>query len=147
VEVPSIGLSWPFGCCPQFQNDDFWGVIWVSGKRKGTQTLIRQVWRLQNHWNTLYGQNFIHGDGIVTGSVVMMQHPSVCLPNSSVKMLWMVWWFKFNSLPIIVTDICQSDRMRAFTLVIFSSIIDMQGLLEWGSASMISQPYKMLYAT
>jgi hypothetical protein len=23
VEVPSAGLSQPFGCCPQFQNDDF----------------------------------------------------------------------------------------------------------------------------
>jgi len=22
VEVPSAGLSLPFGCCPQFQNDD-----------------------------------------------------------------------------------------------------------------------------
>jgi len=32
VEVPSAGLSRPFGCCPQFQNDDFWCGIWVSGK-------------------------------------------------------------------------------------------------------------------
>ena len=23
-----------------------------------------------------------------------------CMPNSSVKMSWTVWWFKFNSLPI-----------------------------------------------
>jgi hypothetical protein len=32
VEVPSAGLSRPFGCCPQFQNDDLWGGIWVPGK-------------------------------------------------------------------------------------------------------------------
>ena len=32
VEVPSAGLSRPFGCCPQFQNDDLWGGIWVSEK-------------------------------------------------------------------------------------------------------------------
>ena len=24
-----------FGCCPQFQNDDLWGGIWVSGKGRG----------------------------------------------------------------------------------------------------------------
>ena len=27
VEVPSAGLSRPFGCCPQFQNDDLRGGI------------------------------------------------------------------------------------------------------------------------
>ena len=32
VEVPSAGLSRPFGCCPQFQSDDLRGGIWVSGK-------------------------------------------------------------------------------------------------------------------
>ena len=32
VEVPSAGLSRRFGCFPQFQNDDLWGGIWVSGK-------------------------------------------------------------------------------------------------------------------
>ena len=32
VEVPSAGLSWPFECCPQFQNDDLWGGFWVLGK-------------------------------------------------------------------------------------------------------------------
>jgi len=32
VEVQSAGLSRPFGCCPQFQNDDFWDGIWVLGK-------------------------------------------------------------------------------------------------------------------
>jgi len=32
VEVPSAGLSRLFGCCPQFQDDDLWGGIWVLGK-------------------------------------------------------------------------------------------------------------------
>ena len=32
---------------------------------------------LRNHWNALFGQKFFHGDGRVTGSIVVMQHPSV----------------------------------------------------------------------
>ena len=32
LEVPSAVLSRTFGCCPQFQNYDIWGGIWVSGK-------------------------------------------------------------------------------------------------------------------
>ena len=32
VEVPSAGLSWHFGCCPQFQNYNLWGGISVWGK-------------------------------------------------------------------------------------------------------------------
>jgi hypothetical protein len=27
VEVPSAGLSQPFGCCPQFESDDLLGGI------------------------------------------------------------------------------------------------------------------------
>jgi hypothetical protein len=60
-------------------------------KEEVTQTQLWRVWGLQNHWNTLFGQNFIHRDGSVTGSVVVMQHPSVCMPNSLVKMSWTVW--------------------------------------------------------
>ena len=34
---------------------------------------------LRNHWNTLFSKkNFVHGDGSLTGSLVVMQHPSVC---------------------------------------------------------------------
>jgi len=47
-------------------------------KEEVTRTQIRQVWWLQNNWNTLFGQKFVHGDGSVTGSVIVMQHPSVC---------------------------------------------------------------------
>jgi len=32
VEVPSAGLSRPFGCCLKFQDDDLWGGIWILGK-------------------------------------------------------------------------------------------------------------------
>jgi hypothetical protein len=43
----------------------------------------------------------------------VMLHPRVRMPNSWVKMSWMVWWIKFNSLPIIVTVKCRSDLTRA----------------------------------
>ena len=77
VQVPSAGLSRPFGCCPQFQNDELWGGIWVSEKEEVTRTQIRRLRGLRSHWNTLLGQKFVHGDGSVTGNVVVMQHPSV----------------------------------------------------------------------
>jgi len=50
---------------------DFWE------KDEVTRTQIRRVWGLQNQLNTLFGQKFVHEDGSVTGSVVVMQHPSV----------------------------------------------------------------------
>jgi hypothetical protein len=59
-------------------------------KEEVKRTQTRQVWGLQNQWNMLFGQQFIHRDGNVTGSIVIMQHPSVCMPISSVKMLWTV---------------------------------------------------------
>jgi hypothetical protein len=83
----------------------------------------------------------------VTRSIVVIQYPSVHMPNSLVKMSWIVWWFKFNPLPIIVTVKCQSDFMRALTLATFSSVFDVQGLPEWGSSFTLSRPSKMLYAT
>ena len=45
-------------------------------KQEVTRTQIRRVWGLRNHWNTIFGQKFVHGDGSVTGSVVVWQHPS-----------------------------------------------------------------------
>jgi len=41
------------------------------------RTQIRRLCGLRNHWDTLFGQRLVHGDGRVTGSLVMMQHPSV----------------------------------------------------------------------
>jgi hypothetical protein len=46
-------------------------------KKEVTRIQIRQVWGLQNHWDTLFGKNIVNRDGFVTRSVVMMQHPSV----------------------------------------------------------------------
>jgi hypothetical protein len=145
--MPSVDLIRHFECCPQFQNDDMWGVIWIWGKEEITRTQIRRVWELRNHWNNLFGQNVFHGDGSVTGSVVVMQHPSGRMTSSSEKMSLTVWWFKFNLLPIIVTVKCRSDLTTALILVIFSSVFDMQGLPKRGSSYTISQPSKMLYAT
>jgi hypothetical protein len=76
--------------------NNLWGGIWVLGKGRSHTDSDQVSMGLQNHWNTFFGQNFVHGDGSVTGSVVMMQHPSVHLPSSLVKMSWTVWWFKSN---------------------------------------------------
>ena len=46
-------------------------------KEEVIRTQIRLVWGLRNHWNTLFGKTFVQGDGSVTGSVVVMQYPSV----------------------------------------------------------------------
>ena len=77
VEVPSAALSRPFGCCPQFQNDDLWGGIWVLGKgisHTGTeQVSMGDAEPLE--YSFLVKNSF--RDGSVTGSVVVMQHPSV----------------------------------------------------------------------
>jgi hypothetical protein len=82
VEVPSGGLSRPFGWCPYFQNDNFWGGIWVLGKRRNHTDSDQASMELRNHWNTLFRQYFIHGDGNVTASVVVIQHLSVRMTNS-----------------------------------------------------------------
>jgi hypothetical protein len=57
VEVSLAGLSRPFEV--EFE---FWE------KEEVTRTQIRWVWELRNHWNTLFGQNFFHGDGSVDGA-------------------------------------------------------------------------------
>jgi hypothetical protein len=84
----------------------------------------------QNHWNTLFGQKFIHRDGRVTGNAVVMQHPSVCS-------LWPDTMNPFSEsfkdlmiVPIILTVKHQSDLTTAITLVIFLSALDVHGLPE-----------------
>ena len=64
------------------------------------------------------------------------------MPNSSVRMSWMVWWFKFNLLPIILTVKHWSYLMRALILVTFSSVFDVQGLPERGLSATLSRPSK-----
>jgi len=40
-------------------------------KEEVTGTQIRRLSGLRNHWNTIFGQKFLHADGSVTGSVVV----------------------------------------------------------------------------
>jgi len=47
-------------------------------KEEVTRTQIMRVWWLRNHWNTFFGQNFVHVDGSVTGSIVVMYVASKC---------------------------------------------------------------------
>jgi len=46
-------------------------------KEEVIRTHIRRVWGFRNHWHTVFGKIFVHGDGSVTGSVVVIQYPSV----------------------------------------------------------------------
>ena len=93
-----------------------------------------------------FGQIFVHGDGSVTGSIVMMQHPSVnnlwpdtMNPFSESRT---VWRFKFSSLLIILTVKRRSDLTRSLAFVTFSSVFDVQGLPQRGSSSTLSRQSK-----
>jgi len=97
---------------------------------------------LQNHWNTLFGQKFVHRDGSVTGSVVVMQHPNV-------RNLWPDMMNPFSEsfkdltiVPIILTVKLRSDLTTDLTLVTLSSVFDMHGLPEQGLSSTLSRPSK-----
>jgi len=59
----------------------------------------------------------------VTGSVVMMQHPSV-------HNIWLGTMNPFSESfkDLMIVLIILSDLMRALTLVTFLSVFDMQGL-------------------
>ena len=54
-----------------------------------------------------FGKKFVHGDGSVTGSIVVMQHPTVrnlwLDTTNPLSESWTVWRFKFNTLLIILT--------------------------------------------
>ena len=148
--------------CPQLVCNDLLDVVHTSKmttfeaefefreKEENTQTQIRRVWGLQNHWNILFGQKFVKGDSNVTecpGSIVM-QHPRV-------RNLWpdtmnpLSELFKdFTIVPIILTVKRWSDLTRAHTSVTFSSVFDVQGLPEWSLSSTLSYGHpKMLCAT
>jgi len=47
------------------------------GKEEVTRTEIRRALGLRNRWNTLFVQKFVHGDFIVTGSIVVVQYPRI----------------------------------------------------------------------
>jgi hypothetical protein len=77
-----------------------------------------------------FDQKFVHRDGSVTGSIVVMQHPSV-------HNLWLDTMNPFSDsfkdvtiVPIILTVKRRSDLMTALTLVTFSSVFDVHGLPE-----------------
>jgi len=93
-----------------------------------------------------FGQKFVHGDGSVTGNIVVMQHPSVrnLWPDTMnpFSESWTVWRFKFNTLLIILTVKRRSDLTRSLTLVTFSSVFDVQGLPQRRSSSTLSWPSK-----
>jgi len=48
------------------------------------------------------------------------------MDNSSVKILWTVMWFKFNSLAIIRTVSRRSDRTRARTISTLLSVLKLK---------------------
>jgi len=111
-------------------------------KEEVTRTQIRQALGLRHHCNTLSGQKFVHGDGSVTGSIVVTQHPSV-------HNLWPDTMNPFSEsfkdlmiVPIILAVKRRSDLTRALTLVTFSSVFDVHGLPEQRSSSTLSRPSK-----
>ena len=62
------------------------------------------------------------------------------MANSCVKIWWTVVWFIFKSLVIIHTVSRWSDGIRACTFSTLLSVFKVEGLPEWGSSLMDSQP-------
>jgi hypothetical protein len=91
VEVPSTGLHNLLNVIHSSKLTTYEVEFEFQEKEKVTRTEIRHVWGLRNHWKNLFGQNFVHGDKNVTRSIVVIQYPSVHMPNSLVKMSWIVW--------------------------------------------------------
>jgi len=142
LPLPVAALEVFMWKCPQLVCHDLLDVVHSSKmttfevqfvfreKEEVTWAQIRRVWGLRNHWNILFGQKFVHRDGSVTGSAVVMQHPSV-------RNLWLNGMnpfsesFKnFTIVPTILTVKHRSDLTRALTLVTFLSIFEVQGLPE-----------------
>ena len=119
VEVPSACLSRPFGCCTQFQNYYLWGGMWVSGKGRShtvsDQASVGAPKPLKyTLWSKLLSRRW-QFDGEHCRNAASNFAQIFRMPNSSVQMLWTVWWFKFNSLPIILIVKRRSDLTRALT--------------------------------
>ena len=82
VDMPSTALSRPFGCCPQFQNDNLWGGIWVSGKvRSHTDSDQRSMGNCGTTMMPFLVKNMFTGWHSVTGSVV-------CWPSKKEMEIW-----------------------------------------------------------
>ena len=76
VEVPSAGLSQPFGWGPQFQNDSLWCGIWVSGKERNhtdsDQVSIGAVESLEcPFWSKIRSQKW-HCDRVLSWCSILM---------------------------------------------------------------------------
>jgi len=132
--MPSAGLSRHFGCWTHFQND-----FVVSGKGSCHTDSYQARMGLRNHWNTLFGQKCFHGNGIVTGSVVVMQHPNV-------RHLWpdMLNPFSesFKDLTIVLFDLeawipygqnldCRKKKQISMDLIFDLLILAFFGGDEW----------------
>ena len=72
VEVPSDGLSRRLDVFHSSKMTTFEVEFEFRVKEEVIRTQIRRVWGLRNHWNILFGKRFVHGDGSVTGSVVVV---------------------------------------------------------------------------
>ena len=78
VNVPLAGLSWPFGCCPQFQNE-WWPLRWNLSYRKRKKSHGLRSGEYGGCRTT--GIPFLVKNSFtemaVWWSIVVMQHPSV----------------------------------------------------------------------
>jgi len=78
---------------------------------------------LRDHCNTFFGRKFVHGDGSVTGSTVVMQHLSAAISGLTKKNPLSESFKDLMIVPIILTVKRRSDLTRALTLVTFSSVL------------------------
>ena len=141
VEVPSAGLSQPFGCCPQFQNDDLWGGIWVSKKGISHMDSDQVSMGLLKHWNTLLVKK-IRSQRWQCDGEHCHDESSKCL-QSLAKQAMNPFSELLKDHTIVLNNLNvqrQSDLTRALTLVTFLSVLDVQGLPEWGFSSTLSWP-------
>jgi len=89
LSLPVVVLEVLMWKCPQLVCHDLLDVVHsfkimtfevqfeFREREEFTWIQIRRIWGLRNHCYTLLGKKIVHGDGSVTGSVVVMQHPSV----------------------------------------------------------------------
>ena len=72
MEVPSAGLSRPFGYCPQFQNDKV--EFEFREREEVTRTQIRRVLGLRDYWNAHFGQNFVQSHYFLDTPRIALEH-------------------------------------------------------------------------
>jgi len=107
VEVPSDGLSRHLCVFHSSKMTTFEVELEFQVKEEVIRTQIRRVWGLRKHWSILFGKKFVHGDGSVTWSVVVMQY-------SSVRSLWSD---TMNPLP---------ESFKDLTIVLFINCLSLR---------------------